>query len=417
MIQINLIMILLKKILPFLVITLIIISCKSEPKPLITYLEAPTSLNSSESSLHKAKDGTIYLSWIESDSLKNSKLLFSTLEKQNSWSEPNLIAKGNDWFVNWADFPSISSFGKQSLTAHYLQKSASGTYTYDVKLSISNDSGDSWQNAYTPHNDNTNSEHGFVSKADLGNDTFLAVWLDGRQTAYAKKDSTIVNQMTLRGGVFDENGKMLNDYLLDDRVCDCCQTDTAMTQEGPIVIYRDRSDDEIRDIYYVRQVNGVWTDPKVLFTDNWHIAGCPVNGPAMTTKDNQVAISWFSMYNGLPSVKVIFSNDNGETFNSPIEVDNQYPMGRVDIEMLGDGSAIVSWLDTKDDKALIQLQCVKSNGEMSELLTLTESSESRSSGFPRMTVKENLAYLSWTEVGASNSLSVKTAIINTQLMK
>ena len=35
---------------------------------------------------------------------------------------------------------------------------------------------------------------------------------------------------------------------IDARVCDCCQTDAAMTSEGAVLIYRDRSDDEIRDL-------------------------------------------------------------------------------------------------------------------------------------------------------------------------
>lgn len=397
-------------------LALLAFACKSESKPIISHIDVPTNLNSSESSLHKAKDGTIYLSWIETDSLKNSKLLMSKLNADNAWSETTTIAQGDNWFVNWADFPSITSFGAQSLVTHYLEKSASGTYTYDVKLSISNNKGHSWQKAYTPHTDNTNSEHGFVSKVDMGNNSFLAVWLDGRQMAYAEKDSTITSEMTLRGAIFNDQGGMMEEYLLDDRVCECCQTDTAMTEEGPIVIYRNRSEDEIRDIYYTRQVNGEWTSPQAIYNDNWNINGCPVNGPAMTTQNNNVAIAWFSMSNGLPSVKVVFSNNNGETFSQPITIGDTYPMGRVDIEMLGDGSVLVSWLDTVDDKTLIQLQHVTSTGELSDVITLTESSESRSSGFPRMVIKDSNAIVSWTEVGDNKSLNIKTASINTDLM-
>lgn len=391
-----------------------ILSCNTKPKELVTFITPPMGLNSSESSLHKTDDGNIYLSWIETND-NSSKLLLAKLNEDNSWSEPQTIASGDNWFINWADFPSVTSFGN-NLAAHYLEKSAEDTYAYNVKLTISNDDGHSWSDAITPHKDSTHTEHGFVSKIAMNDDSFLSVWLDGRQMAYAEKDSTIGKQMTLRGAVLNSKGAFENEYLLDNRVCDCCQTDTAMTEEGPIVIYRDRSETEIRDIYYVKLVNGTWTQPQPIYNDNWEINGCPVNGPAMSTKKNFVAVAWFTMANNLPSVKVVFSNNNGTAFSNPIEIGDIAPLGRVDIELLEDGSALVSWMDTVEGNTQIQLQRVTQNGELSNIVTLAKSSESRSSGFPRMVVKGNRAYITWTKVNEGNKLSIETAIINTDLI-
>lgn len=391
-------------------------SCKNEPTELITFINAPIGENGSESSLHKSSDGTIYMSWIETNDENESKLLFSTLENNNTWSTPKTIAIGNDWFVNWADFPSITSFGKQNLTAHYLEKSAPDTFAYNVKLAISNDNGNTWDKTLIPHTDNTESEHGFVSKVEMSDDTFLSVWLDGRKSAYAEKDSTITREMTLRSAIIDKNGEIKKEYLLDPRVCDCCQTDVAMTNNGPIAIYRNRSENEIRDIYYVRQVNDQWTEPKPIYNDNWVIPGCPVNGAAISTKEDTAVIAWYTRANGTPRVKVTFSSNNGEVFETPINISDIEPLGRVDIELLDDNSALVSWMDVVNDNTVIQLQRVQQNGGLSEIVTLTESSESRSSGFPRMIIKDNLAYLSWTHVGDDN-LDIKTAIVNTSLLK
>ena len=395
-----------------LLILVLLISCKSEPVETITFITAPTEAMSSEPNLHKADDGTIYLSWIKTNEDKGSTLSFSTLLQNNSWSEPKTIANGTGWFVNWADFPSITSFGKSGLVAHYLDKSTEDTYAYNVKLILSNDSGNTWDSPFIPHTDNTNTEHGFVSKVATKDDNFLTVWLDGRQMAYAEKDSTITKEMTLRSAIINKEGTLINEYLLDSRVCDCCQTDTAMTNDGAIVVYRDRSDEEIRDIYYVRQINNEWTEPRPVFNDNWNIAGCPVNGAAISAKENTAAVVWFTMANNLPKVKVAFSKDNGETFSEPVHIGDIDPMGRVDIELLEDNSALVSWMDIVEDNTVIQLQKVDSDGTLSELITLTESSKSRSSGFPRMVVKDDMAYLTWTNVGEEN-LNIKTAIVNT----
>ncbi len=400
-----------------LLLLVLLCSCKSEPIETITFITAPTESKSSEPNLHKSSDGNIYLSWIETNSDKSSTLSFSTLSDNNNWSAPKTIANGTDWFVNWADFPSISSFGENSLAVHYLDKSAEDTFAYNVKLTISNDNGNTWETPFIPHTDNTNTEHGFVSKVATNDGNFLAVWLDGRKMAYAEKDSTITKEMTLRSAVINQKGELLNEYLLDSRVCDCCQTDAAMTNNGPIVLYRNRSEKEIRDIYYIRQIDNKWTEPKPIYNDNWEIAGCPVNGAAISTKDNTVAIAWFTMANNLPKVKVVFSNNNGETFSKPINISDIDPLGRVDIELLEDGSALVSWLDILvDNSTVIQLQKVYQDGTLSEHITVTESSESRSSGFPRMVIKDNMAYLAWTNVEEKN-LSIKTAIINTNNLK
>ena len=400
-----------KKLLTYFYVgsLLLLNSCKSEPIKPVQALSVPTTgISSSEPSLHKSENGAIYLSWIEKSEDTLSYLKFSQLNN-DEWSLPKTIAKGNDWFVNWADFPSITSFGESNLVAHYLQKSADDTYAYDVKLIQSTDNGENWNTSFKPHTDNTNTEHGFVSKMALANDNYLAVWLDGRQNAHAETDSTVQKQMSLRSGTFNNKGELLQEYLLDNRVCDCCQTDVAMTNEGPIVVYRDRSEDEIRDTYYVKQVNGNWTDPKPISNDNWKIAGCPVNGPSISTKDNFVVVTWFTAADNLPQVKIAFSDDNGNTFGRPLTVAQETTMGRLDIELLGDGSAILSSMNSKEGESEILLHHINKNGNISAPFVVSETADSRSSGFPRMVINNDEIYLAWTDAGETRN--VKSAKI------
>ena len=390
------------------ILLLSIYACKSEPEETVSFLTVPSGLNSSEPSLHKTNDGNIYLSWIENDKDTVSHLKFSTL-KNNEWSPPKTIANGKGWFVNWADFPSITSFGTSNLSVHYLEKSADDTYAYDVKLIQSTDYGETWDEAFKPHSDNTHTEHGFVSKVAIDDKSYLSVWLDGRQNAYAETDSTVAAQMTLRSAIVNDKGEIIEEYLLDNRVCDCCQTDAAMTSEGPIVVYRNRSDEELRDTYYVKHVNGSWTEPKPIHEDNWKIAGCPVNGPSISTKDNLVAVTWFTIADNAPKVKVAFSNDNGNTFSDPITIATETIMGRLDIELLDDGSALVSSMDSKEGESVIVLQHIKQDGTISAPFPVSQTANSRSSGFPRMVVKDNVVYLAWTSV--NDILNVQTAKI------
>ena len=377
-------------------------------------LNIPNDVNSSEPSLHKTKDGTIYLNWFETNKDDVTSLKLATL-KDNKWSNISTVTSSSNWFVNWADFPSTTSFG-DNLVIHYLVKSAEDTYAYDVMLLTSNDKGATWNNAFTPHTDGTQTEHGFVSKTALNEESYLTIWLDGRQMAYAKKDSTVTSQMSLRAAIINSKNKIINEYTLDKRTCDCCQTDTALTNEGPIVVYRDRTAHEIRDIYYTKQLNDTtWSQPKPLYNDNWKIGGCPVNGPAISTKNDNVAVSWFTVANDNPQVKVSFSKDNGDTFETPILIGNSKTLGRVDVEMLDEDSAIVSWMETENGQTVINIQQVFNNGDKSNVFTVSKSNESRSSGFPRITIKGEQIIIAWTQVG--ELLKVNSAIINTNVFK
>jgi hypothetical protein len=44
--------------------------------------------------------------------------------------------------------------------------------------------------------------------------------------------------------------------LLDGRVCECCQTSSASTPDGMAVVYRDRSEKEVRDISIALRMTG-----------------------------------------------------------------------------------------------------------------------------------------------------------------
>ena len=395
-------------------ISLFLFNCESKKTEVVQYIDVPTLHKSGEPNLLHSSDGHLYLSWIDTDSEGLSSLKFSKFEN-NAWSVPVLIASGSNWFVNWADFPEIRDFGNGNLVTHYLEKSAEDTYAYNVMLKISNSNGDQWNDAFSPHNDKTPTEHGFVSKVAFTETSFMAAWLDGRQYAYAEEDTTLVKQMSLRAAEIDTNGNIKTEYLIDERVCDCCQTDMTMTKEGPMVVYRDRSDDEIRDIYYSRFVDHSWSSPAVIYDDNWKIPGCPVNGPAISSKENTVAVVWFTLNNDRPFVKLAFSTDSGQSFNAPVSLGFINPLGRVDVELISPETALISWLDKVDGKTAIQLQKIGRNGDMGEVFTLSETSEERSSGFPKMVIGDDTAYFAWTEVGEQTQ--VRTAMVKLDNIK
>ncbi len=372
--------------------------CNTQPKTPVDekispkVLNAPADSLSAEPYLFTDKNGLVYLSWIEKRKDK-SFLKFSILNDKR-WSIPRVIDSGANWFVNWADYPMLASDGENNMIAHILEKSSKSTYAYDVKILTSTDKGNTWGKPKILHDDGKESEHGFVSLIPYEDGYFIS-WLDGRNTILEKETSHDEDHgdMTIRAALVDKQGMKFGEWELDKRVCDCCQTSVAITANGPIVVYRDRSEDEIRDISIVRFENGKWTAPKIVFPDNWKIEGCPVNGPRVAAQGQNIAVAWFSSPANKAQVNIIFSEDAGVTFKSPIRIDEGKALGRVDIVMLDDKSVMVSWMEG----ALIKAARVHSDGKKEASIIIASSSESRSSGFPQMVKSGNVLIFAWTD--------------------
>jgi hypothetical protein len=278
--------------------------------------------------------------------------------------------------------------------AHFLEKSAASTYAYNIKTISSADNGKSWSSPQLLHDDGKQAEHGFVSIVPF-KDKFFAAWLDGRNSPAEEGHSHGGHhgQMTVRGAIIDKNGNKENEWELDNRVCDCCQTSAAITTGGPVVVYRDRSEKEIRDISIVRFINGQWTSPKTVYADNWKIAGCPVNGPRIDALNNNLAIAWFSMSDQKGQANLAFSENGGESFGKPVRIDEGKAIGRVDVLLIDEKTAMITWMEGPSIKAAK----VHADGTKDSSLTIVTSSESRSSGFPQMTRAGNKIMFAYTD--------------------
>ena len=223
-------------------------------------------------------------------------------------------------FVNWADLPSVTPLNATHWVAHWLSKSAPDTYAYDVLVAFSGDKGGSWGSPVRPHTDGTPTEHGFVSIRDH-NGLPALLWLDGRKTGKDRVvDDPKASSMTLRAATIAPDGSLSDEQLVDNIVCDCCQTDVAISTDGPIAVYRNRTVAEIRDIYVTRFVDGAWEQGAAIRDDGWEIPGCPVNGPSIDADGDFVAIAWFSAANDTPVVRVALSTNGGRTFKEPVEI-------------------------------------------------------------------------------------------------
>lgn len=340
-----------------------------------------------------SSNGTLSLSWISSKRENKASLHFSQFKK-GKWIKPQTIANGSDWFVNWADFPAHAINEDLIITSH-LKKSASGTYTYDVILNLKKLSGEKIKENFLLNTDGVKAEHGFVSIIPNNNKGFFITWLDGRNTVEKKLDGHH-KPMTIRFAEITNKGDVINESELDAAVCDCCQTSIGMTNNGPIIVYRDRSEKEVRDIYTIRNMNGVWEEPNPLHNDGWIINGCPVNGPKVAVNSTNLAIAWFTVVNNNPLVNVSFSKTNGDSFGTPFKLNDHDAIGRVDVAFLNNEEVIVSYMEVDDIGTYLRIKKVSVNGKVSKPITISKIDGGRNTGVPQLEVINDEIFIVWT---------------------
>jgi hypothetical protein len=371
-------------------------------------LETPAVPGASLPRLSIDPAGVPWLSWVEPTE-RGHALRYASFEA-GAWGDARTAAEGDDWFINWADFPSVRHLGDGRLAAHWLRKVEGGPYAYHLYMAVSRDGGERWSDPITPHEEATPTEHGFASLFALA-DGAGAVWLDGRHTGggHDSHDEHGHGAMALRAGGLDWTGNRLPETELDPMTCDCCPTAVAALPDGVVVVYRDRSPAEIRDIRAATLGPDGWSEPVLVADDGWEMPACPVNGPAVAAIGTRVAAAWFTAAGGVPVIRASFSADGGRNWDTAVSIAEGSVLGRVAIVMPNENSAVVSWLEQSRGRADIRFRRIDRDGDTGPAYKLATTVAARSSGFPQMALLGDRLLFAWTEVGDPSVVRTATA--------
>ncbi len=346
---------------------------------------------------HLATSGeAIVATWIEplpGASEARHRVAFSSFGAAG-WSPPTTIVESSQLFANWADRPGIAQSGDGSLLAWWLEKLGGGSYAYGIRLARSLDRGATWRALGWLQDDASESEHGFVSMVGEGDGT-RAFWLDGRATLGG-------GAMGLRSTWIGE--AVAPSVVIDASVCDCCPTASVATATGAAVAYRDRTADELREIWLARLASGTGTDQLPVSRDGWKIAGCPVNGPAIAAVGGRLVAAWYGAPDDRGRVAVAWSDAAGAVFAPPIVVDGESPLGRVALTQLDSTSAVLVWLGRREGLAEVRLARLGEEGEVGAALVLGTTSAGRQSGVPAVAaLPDGRLLVVWTEAASGVS--------------
>ena len=171
-----------------------------------------------------------------------------------------------------------------------------------------------------------------------------------------------------------------------------------------MLVYRDRSQDETRNFSYVFCTDPEldrWSSPRDLHDDGWIVDGCPVNGAALASAGEELAVAWFTMgEDAEPKVLCADWDSEALAFGAPKRVDAGRPLGRISAAMLPSGELAISWLEELDgaEAAEWRLAIVERGAQGFDSQQLLKASASRASGISALAAQGEELLFSCSDV-------------------
>ncbi|MBS3896369.1 sialidase family protein [Silanimonas sp.] len=325
------------------------------------------------------------------------------------------LAHGRDWFLNWADFPSLAVLDNGDWVGFTLRRSARSPGATDIHLQRSTDGGASWSAPVRVDAREPAGQRGFAALLADGEDRALLVWLDagalpgqeaphGEAHGHDHHGHDHGSAMRLRAAVFGRDGQPRELAELDADTCSCCPTDLVRHGGEVLAVYRDHAQG-IRDIAFVRRNHeGRWQAPQPVHVDGWRMPGCPVNGPAAAVNGERLAVAWSTMANGPMQVKLALRPAPGADFAVPLLLDSGAAvLGRVDVAPWREGGFLVGWVGGEGGDAVLRLAEVDAGGRLVGQHEVTRLPPGRQLGQPRLAASGDTALLVWTEPGSAGT--------------
>ncbi len=313
------------------------------------------------------REHDVLMTWLE-PSASGGRLKFSRLVEL-AWTPPITIAEPIS-ALDPMDRSSLTVLDTQAVRRTLIAR------TGDV-VARSGDAGRTWSRLPAP-------ALPFASFAG-GDEGGYAFWLESGEDGSAKLLGTRI---------------LAGETLIDSDAAHGASTSAAMTWDGPVVAYRERSGE---DVVLVRRQDARWTRPRPIYhVTGWRPASRPKSGPEVAAHQRQVVVAWYTEVPHRPRVLVAFSTDAGRTFGAPIEVavktGKRVPLAALDVAVDGEGHALVLWLSAHGAAgADLRLARLSADGERDPDLVLAQGLAAGEQAMPQITGAGDRVAVSWVE--------------------
>jgi hypothetical protein len=330
-----------------------------------------------------SRDGTTYLSFTKTENNATNIYLTKSSDDGISFSDPVRInqvvgdASPDAWT---APRILLGNTGEVFVVWHVIDESnkefAYGTSS--LRLARSLDGGQSFEPTTYPANDTVGEKAFFGAAISPSDGRIYISYLDSLSNitdftiSYPSKVNVI--QSSDSGKTFDTSS------TIDPTACDCCRTAITVGPDGEAYMaWRHASHDTaetysngsnpfnydekleegviyevVRDVFVAHSTDdGLISNlspPVKVHNDSWFMNGCPSAGPSLSFDPNdRLHVTWFTGGGEMPGTYYAFSDDNGQSFSTPLPVLTDEWIPPADSNLAIDNQNNI-WLTTADKR-------------------------------------------------------------------
>ena len=312
------------------------------------------NVDASEPDIAADDKGDLYVVYVEHQDAQNADIRFLKLDNSgDKVGEPIRVNTEAGSAKVWAgDPPKIAVRGRDvyvTWTRKYPDRSARGN---DLVLSVSRDSGSTFEPPVKVNDDAAPASHGMHSLALGSNDDVIVLWLDerslvGRPAPMASNHEMAEPNAEVYYALSNDGGRSFGlNTKLSEEVCPCCKTTLLADQDGAIfAAWRQVVGGEYRHIALARSYDGgqTFNKPVIVSDDKWQISACPVSGAALAApRAGTIDVLWYTAGNaGQAGLYFARSTDKGDSFAPRILLSNEAKPGTPSVATLREREFVV----------------------------------------------------------------------------
>ncbi|HEY0005357.1 MAG TPA: sialidase family protein [Pyrinomonadaceae bacterium] len=336
-------------------------------------------MDAAEPVLASAKDGTIYLAWVEHHEQGESDLWLAHLSgKGEPLDQPVRVNPKIGQAMSWrGDPPTLAVADDNTIYLGWTGRIAKEGHASNIYLSVSHDQGRSFDAPLKVNDDERPAGHGLHSLAVGPERRVYMAWLDERSIAAppkgAQKSSGHPASMESNREAFftfstDGGRSFAPNKRLADEVCPCCKTSLATGPGGRVYVgWRQVLPGDFRHIAVASSSDGGqnFSAPVIVSDDRWAIPACPVSGAGLNVaEDGAVRVLWYTAgERGAPGLYWSSSPEGAQKFSERQPFAGHEPHGTPLLMAVEKNKLIAVWEDDEGAKSNVLMAQMNADGK------------------------------------------------------